>query len=191
MKNKTKIFLYRSCLSFVPFLENFCFLLSSHNYSNIRFAIILTIIMEDLLCRGSRIISYLPIYCLLMKCRMLFIVGFDRNVTIKVDFMEIVLIPVLIYISVLTQFMAHWYLFGKIPIIFINVIFINEINKFRSKRILRGKLSYFIVLLLIYTKLLNFWQAWLQRYFPNVFNRKSYALSSQFYHSTKVPDNML
>lgn len=123
MKNKTKIFLYRSCLPFVPFLENFCFLLS-HNYSNIRFAIIPTIIMEDLLCRGSRIISYLPIYCLLMKCRMLFIIGYDRNVMIKVDSMEIVLISVLIYVSVLTQSMAHWYFFGKIPIIFINLIFI-------------------------------------------------------------------
>lgn len=42
-----------------------------------------------------------------MKCRMLFIIGFDRNVMIKVDFMEIVLISVLIYVSILTQFMAH------------------------------------------------------------------------------------
>lgn len=123
MKNKTKIFLYRSCLPFVPFLQNFCFLLS-HNYSNIRFAIILTIIMKGLLCRRSRIISYLPIYCLLMKCRMLFIIGFDRNVMIKVDFMEIVLISILIYVSILTQFMVHWYFFGKISIIFINIIFI-------------------------------------------------------------------
>lgn len=59
-----------------------------------------------------------------MKCRMLFIIGFDRNVIIKVDFMEIVLISILIYVSILTQFMAHWYFFGKISIIFINIIFI-------------------------------------------------------------------